>query len=124
MGGTDKTSATISIDLRRYGIRLHRSALRNLGDPKYIQLLVNPVDGIVAIRTAERSLSGDQVHRIIEKRWQSDSGYEIYSKSFVLKLSDIAGGLDDGYSYRLQGQTIPAEKIAVFPLRTLQKVEK
>ena len=50
---------------QKYGIRIHKALFRQLGEPRYIQLLVNPDDGVVAIQTVEKEMSGGQTHRIV-----------------------------------------------------------
>ena len=54
MRETEYNPVTLSIDLKKYRIRVHKSTLHLLGDPRYIQLLINPSDQIVAIRSVER----------------------------------------------------------------------
>lgn len=123
---TDKNNQqlTIAVDMKRYGLRIHKPCYRMLGEPKYIQLLVNPDEMVVAIRGVERALTRDSIHKINEKRMYSDHSYEIYSRSFVKKLCEVVDGLDEGYSYRLIGEGVPSQKTVVFSLKTLQKIER
>ena len=118
------TTVTMAVDTKKYGIRIHKALFRQLGEPKYIQLLVNPVEGIVAIQTVEKEMSGGQSHRIIEKRMQSESSYEIYSRPFIRKLREVEPNIEDGCAYRLSGSMIPSLKTAVFSLRTLQRLDR
>ena len=118
------TTVTMAVDTKKYGIRIHKALFRQLGEPKYIQLLVNPVEGIVAIQTVEKEMSGGQSHRIIEKRMQSESSYEIYSRPFIRKLREVEPNIEDGCAYRLSGSMILPLKTAVFSLRTLQRMDR
>ena len=115
---------TMAVDLKKYGIRIHKTVFRMIGEPKNIQLLVNPTAKSVAIRAVSESYSRDQTHRINKRRMRSDSSYEIYSKDFVKKLCMVVGGLDEGYGYRLTGRIIPEENMAVFSLNTIQRFER
>ena len=118
------TTVTMAVDTKKYGIRIHKVLFRQLGEPRYIQLLVNPVEGIVAIQTVEKELSGGQSHHIVEKRMQSESSYEIYSRPFIQKLREVEPNIEDGCAYRLSGSIIPPMKTAVFSLRTLQRMDR
>lgn len=89
-----------------------------------IQLLVNPDDGVVAIQTVEKEMSGGQTHRIVEKRMHSENSYEIYSRPFIRKLREVEPGIEDGGAYRLTGSVIPSLKVAVFSLKTLQRMDR
>ncbi len=119
-----KNPVTMAVDLKKYGIRIHKTVFRMIGEPKNIQLLVNPTAKCVAIRAVDESYSRDQTHRINKRKMLSDSSYEIYSKDFVKKLCMVVGGLDEGYCYRLTGRIVPEENIAVFSLNTIQRFER
>ena len=124
MNDSANLPVTMAVDTKKYGIRIHKALFRQLGEPRYIQLLVNPNEGVVAIQTVEKEMSGGQTHRIIEKRMLSENSYEIYSRSFVRKLRELEPGIEEGGAYRLTGSIIPSRKIAVFPLRTLQRTDR
>ena len=112
----------MAIDTKKYGIRIHKVLFRQLGEPRYIQLLVNPEKRIVAIQTVEKGLSGGQTHHIVEKLMHSGNSYEIYSRPFIRKLREVDPSIEDGCSYRLTGNVISCMNTAVFPLKTLQRV--
>ena len=116
MNDVFSTAVTMAVDTKKYGIRIHKVLFRQLGEPTHIQLLVNPDEGVVAIRTVEKEMSGGQTHRIREKRMQSESSYEIYSRLFIRKLREVEPNIEDGCSYRLSGSIIPPLKTAVFSL--------
>ena len=44
----------LCIDLKKNRIRIHKLTLHMLGDPEYIQLLVNPQDSMIAIKKSVR----------------------------------------------------------------------
>lgn len=113
--------ASISVDVKRFGIRIHRNCFKALGRPDYIQLLVNPEFMLVAIRAVDHPCANDSTHRIIDARLHSDKSYEIYSRSFIRKLCEIIPGLDEGFSYRIKGVANSRKRAAVFDLKTLEK---
>ena len=116
-------TTTISIDLKKFRIRIYKTAFHQIGDPKYIQLLVNLDEMVVAIRAVEHELPGDQTYRVSERQLRADNSVEIYSRPFIIKLCEVISGLDVGNSYRLSGVVVPTEKTAFFPLKTLQIIE-
>lgn len=124
MNVPSKLPTTMSVDLRKYRIRLHKSALHLLGNPKYIQLLVNPHDMVVAILPVKNTVPGDQVHTVSQIRMQSDESVEIYSQSFIKKLCDVIGGLDDGYTYHISGVVLQKGNVAVYSLKTIKRAGK
>ena len=124
MSDTCNAVVTMAVDTKKYGIRIHKALFRQLGEPRYIQLLVNPDDGVVAIQTVEKEMSGGQTHRIVEKRMHSENSYEIYSRPFIRKLREVEPGIEDGGAYRLTGSVIPSLKVAVFSLKTLQRMDE
>ena len=116
-------STTMSVDLKKYRIRIHKATIQQLGDPKYIQLLVNPKTMEVAIRSVDKTFTGDQAHKIDIHRMKSDNSYEIYSRTFTTKLCEIIGGLEANYSYRFFGNILPAQKATVFSLKNIQRID-
>lgn len=113
-------STCISVDIKKYRIRLHKAMLHLLENPPYVQLLVNPTDRVVAIRALSKQAAGDQSHRIYQKALSSDNSVEIYSRTFITKLRTVMPELNEGNSYRIHGEIILSERIALFPLESIQ----
>ena len=113
----------ISIDLKKFRIRVHKESLHLIGDPKYIQFLVNINSRLVAIRAVEKEQVDLQTHRVDQTRMESDFSFEIYSRPFIERLCKEFDCLGEGNSYRLTGTAIQSERIAVFPLDSLQKID-
>ena len=124
MSDSVSNTVTMAIDTKKYGIRIHKPLFRQLGEPKYIQLLVNPTESVVAIKTVEAEIPGSPAHRIYEKRMNSDRSYEIYSRSFIVRLREIEPNLSEGGAYRISGEMVPSQKMAIFSLKTLQRMDK
>lgn len=115
--------AQISIDLKKFRIRVHKESLHLIGDPKYIQFLVNINSRLVAIRAVEKEQVDLQTHRVDQTRMESDFSFEIYSRPFIERLCKEFDCFNEGNSYRLTGTAIQTEQIAVFPLDSLQKID-
>ena len=113
---------TISVDLKKSRIRIHRDTLHILGNPKYIQLLVDPEKMNVAVKAVDASIPGDQIHTVYQRIILSDNSYEIYSKAFIKKLYEINSELDPKYSYRMSGKVLAAHRVAVFSMKTLKQI--
>lgn len=115
--------ATISIDLKKYRIRIHKAMLHLMGDPKYIQLLVNPDSGIVVIRSVPRDVPGNLSHKVNLSTLQSGNSIELYSRTFTTLLCSVVGVLDTGILYRMSGKVVPSQGLAVFYMSTLKQIE-
>ena len=114
------TDALLSVDMKKYRIRIHKTTLHKLGDPPYLQLLINPETSIVALKAVSKSSSGDQTHRVSRKTLESYNSIEIYSRFFINRLHELVPNLNDGNCYHMTGNIIASEKIAVFSLKTLR----
>lgn len=121
MENSHKPTVSMTVDLKKYRIRIHKASLHFMGDPSYIQLLVNPETRVVAFRAVQ--LGDEHAHRVNQRLIRSDNSYEIYSYSFIRKLKELVDGLTVGNSYRLTGSIYQADRTAVFPLDSIQRVE-
>lgn len=117
------TSTVILVDMKKRRIRIRKSTLHQLGDPEYIQLLVNPTDRMVAIRAVDRETSKDQTHWIGKKLRNSGSRncIEIHSLQFMDRLRSIVEGLDFGHSYHISGVVLKKGRMAVYRLDTIRE---
>ena len=113
---------TIAIDPKKSRVRIHKIILHKLGDPKYIQLLVNPNNKHVAIKAVENAAPGDQVERITRIAMMSENSIELYSKVFMKKLCKLVDDFDPSCSYRLSGNIISAHNMAIFSLDTITPI--
>ena len=86
-----------------------------LGDPDYIQLLVNPKSGLIAIR---KSSSIDHYkHRIRPQFFTSDNCYELTSKLLLENICTLFADFDKSHSYRIIGTFNQKECLAQFALK-------
>ena len=123
MTETTNSDVVISVDLKKNRIRMYKSMLHLLENPKYIQLLVNPQKKQVAIRGLDTTTPNDQSERIKPYKFMTGDSYELYSQDFVHKLCKVAGDLEKNYSYRLYGTIISSERAALFSMDTLTRIE-
>lgn len=115
MADIDIGKPIIYIDQKKHRIRIHKRTLHRLGDPKFIQLLINPDTLNVVIRCTY--YTDILTHRIIQKNFNSKQSYELYSRVFIEKLQNVCPEWDSNTSYRICGEIISSENIACFDLQ-------
>ena len=110
-------SPVICIDMKKNRIRIHKQTLHMLGDPEYLQLLVNPGRGMFALRGSFR---GDHLaHHIKKHQISPDNCYELYSKDLMRAFIGVNDALQEDKSYRIYGEMIPVAGVARFDLNKL-----
>ncbi len=118
MTNQSKLPPTLSLDLKKNRIRVHKHTLHLLGDPDYIQLLVNPEIGIIAIR---RSVREDYLaHKV---KYCRDKGVELYSYTLLTQLRTINQYLTPKRSYRLSGRIDNQTGTAIFSMKKLVRIK-
>lgn len=112
---------TLVFDLKKNRIRIHKKTLHLLGDPDYVQFLVNPETKTIAIRAREHE------DKTTEKiRWQYIGGRqccEFYSKFLIMRLRYYCYNWDSKCLYRVTGAMFPEENIAAFRLTDSVAIE-
>jgi len=106
--------ATLCIDLKKNRIRIHKCTLHMLGDPEYIQILINPDRHMLALRKSKRTDCAS--HRVSAIYLDSKYCYELYSFSFLQKLHKVNEILENNQSYRIYGKLNPKEGIVYFSI--------
>lgn len=113
----------ISVDIKKYRIRIYKSVLHLLGNPAYIQLLVNPADRLVAIKSVPDDAPGNHAHKVSRMVMESDHSVEIYSQTFIMKMLEAADMENICGIWRMTGAFIPAENMVLFPMSTMKKTQ-
>ncbi len=114
----------LSIDLKKYRLRIHKSALKLLGSPAFVQLLVSPKDNAIIIMGCEEHIPGGQEIRVTFDKPTSSGTFDLYSKELVNRLKKQFTGLDEKGLYRLSGTFLPEDGYICFPLSTLIRAEE
>lgn len=115
--------ANLTIDLKRNRFRIYRKTLRYLGDPAFIQFLINPEELYIAILGSDKPIPGGTANKI-NLNLELKSCIEFYSAALMNGLFKIFGALDCRYSYHLAGEIDQINRVAYFSLHTLRKVER
>ncbi len=106
---------SITLDMKKSRIRIHKHTLNLMNDPRYVIILINPEHKTIGLR---RSHKVPQAHRIISS---PNKDCELYSKELFLKLSTLSPHLHSGGSYRIEGKMI-SEALAVFDLSNAYEI--
>ena len=122
MDSTDN-SALMTLDLKRSRILIHKSTLKKLNDPKYIQFLINPEEMFIAFLGSDTPLAGGTANKVNLVRVPNQS-VEFYSNSLLEGVVNMVGMLDFRYSYRLSGEVAAVHRVAYFSMKTLKKNER
>lgn len=111
----------IVIDSKNSRIRIHRNTLHLLGDPKYIQLLVNPKRLTIAILSSKKLKTANVIRwdRIAENR-----SCELYSKILIRQLGSICPNWKPDGKYRLYGACVSEGLLIQFDLSSAEEVGK
>lgn len=105
----------LCIDMKKNRIRIHKLTLHMLGDPEYIQLLVNPKSSMIAVRKSVRK--DHLAHHIRYCETDSHNCCELYSTEFMKALSHTSIHLNDNQCYRVYGAFNPKECLAIFSMK-------
>ena len=102
----------LSLDFKRNRIRIHKSAIRSIGNPDSIQFLVNPQKGMLAIMRSDHS--DLRAHRLHWRQLAHGQSFELHSKRLLRRLQGLCAAWQDNRTYRIRGETVPNQGVAVF----------
>lgn len=109
-----KCRPAIFIDMKKGRIRIHQSTLQLLGNPSYIQLLVNPAAKMIAVK---KTIGSDHLsHRIPEDSLQRHKYCELYSRNFLKALRNASSRWEEKETYRIYGTLIEANQLVQFSM--------
>ena len=104
----------LSIDMKHNLIRIHKVTLNTLGNPDYIQLLVNPDDRSIAITTG---ISKDKLaHHVCYDKIKRGQSFELHSTILLQNLLSISEQCETMKAYRIYGKYVPEHNIIRFPI--------
>lgn len=115
--------ANLTIDLRRNRFRIYRKTLRHLGNPEFIQFLINPEELYIAILGSDKPIAGGTANKV-NLNLNLKSCVEFYSATLMDGIFNIFGVLEYGCSYHLAGEIDQTNRVAYYSLKTLKKIER
>ena len=110
----DIIKPAILLDFKKYRIRIYKRTLHSIGNPEYIQLLINPEDYTLAIWRSDRF--DLRAYRLPRLRFEDKQCFEIISKSLMKSLLGMCNTWQDNKLYRVYGEIIPNDGIVQFNL--------
>ncbi len=123
MRNENPSSANLTIDLKRNRFRIYRKTLHGLGNPAFIQFLINPEELYIAILGSDKPIPGGTANKI-HLNLEMKSCIEFYSAALMDGLFKIFGALDYAHSYHLAGEIDQANRVAYFSLHSLKKAAR
>ncbi len=110
----NKDSPIIFLDLKKDCIRIHKSTLSHLGNPAFIQLLINPNSCNIVIHPA---IEEDHLSiRVVYPKLETHS-FEVYSKSLMQSIRSISPFLQGKTSFKVCGEYLSKNNLTLFSLR-------
>lgn len=114
MSRKPESRPTIFIDMKKSRIRIHRSTLQMLGNPTYIQLLVNPEARTIAVK---RTSAYDHLsHRISEDEFLHNKCCELYSRNFLKALRSTSSNWTDTETCLIYGTLVESCHLIQFSI--------
>ena len=105
-----QNNVLLTIDPRKSRIRLYKTTLHALGDPKFIQFLISQKQRNFAIRAVDKEFTDAQPLKVNTKNLSPDDSYEVFSTMLVNKLCNVLG-------------IIPEQNMALFSFSSLRKID-
>ncbi len=89
-----------------------------MGNPNYIQILINPSKSLIAIKKKQRKSKS-----VLKIDYSKDDEVEFYSKPLMEVLSHLMGDVDKSYAYRITSNDIGSEAI-IFDTRQAEAIKQ
>lgn len=112
----------LSVNLKKYIIRIHKDTLHIIGDPEYILLLVNPEERTLAVLPSDRS--DLKSHRISRYNLLNNKSFELYSTSLIKNLQLLGTKWSANKTYKMKGYQVPGQQVVKFKLEEATEVIK
>ena len=118
-----KSRAGLTLDARRNRIRIYRQTLYGIGDPAYVQFLVNPEELYIAVLGLDKPIIGGSANKVPPhtEGYRKIQSVEFYSSTMVKRLLEVTH-FDLNYSYKLTGEIDQVNRVAYFSFKTAKQV--
>ncbi|XVG96649.1 hypothetical protein ACGCUP_03910 [Eubacteriales bacterium KG125] len=115
MNAYENQKPIVCIDLKKNRIRIHKTTLHMIGDPSFINLLVNPKEKLIAIKKS--SAKDKSALRIRSNQLNDGNCVEFGCRDLILLLKDIDNSWQINSSYRIYGKYNKGECLAQFSIK-------
>ena len=105
---------SIAVDLKKNRIRIHKSTLHRLGDPKRVQLLFNPDKRELLISCPSKSISESQDEKVYFDKPGNDGTYQLYSCELMKRIRAVCPEIEEHALYYVCGKYVPSMNAAYF----------
>lgn len=113
----------MTIDTKKPRLRIFKATVHQMGDPKFIQLMINPESRLIALRGMDRHTPGQLEIRVDQQVANTEDCVDWYSTALVAELCAAFHEIESGNSYNLTGTLFPKERAVVFKLSGLTLIE-
>ena len=120
---TSLQSIVMTIDTKKPRLRIYKATIHQMGDPKYLQLMINPDSRHIALRGVDQHTPGQREIRVDRQVANTEDCVDWYSTSLIAQLRAAFHEIEHGSSYNLTGRLVAQERAAIFDISTLTLVE-
>ena len=120
MGVSNSVGPIISIDFRKFRIRISKQTLHLIGDPDYIQLLIHPEKHSIAIQRVDGK--DHLVHRVKWAELVNKKSFELYSTNLLRRFLTVCPELSGDCTYRFYGEIVSEKAIARFSTQNAELI--
>jgi len=113
----------MTIDTKKPRLRIYKATIHQMGDPKYIQPMINPEARLIALRGVDRHTPGQLEIRVDRQVANAEDCVDWYSTTLITELCAAFHEIQEGNSYNLTGTLVPKERAVVFKLSSLALIE-
>ncbi len=106
---------SILVDMRKKRIRIHKHTLQAIGNPDFVLLIINPEEHTLGVKCS--TLDDKLAHRVRKINMKKKDCYELYSKTFMTALHRLCPDWNDDDNYRIEGEIVADEDMAVFSMK-------
>ncbi len=111
----DTAELSISIDLKKNRIRIHKTTLRQLGSPVRVQLLFNPGRRELLISCPTKTIPESQDEKVIFDKPAAEGGTcQLYSRELIKRIQAVCPELENNELYQIGGRYLPGMNAALF----------
>ena len=117
------TEISMTIDMKKDRIRIHKNTLYALGNPRRIQLLVHPSEPTIIVRCPQKGEPFGQEEKVVFDKPGNQGTFQLYSKELINRLCRIYPCFEKQQVYRLYGTVKQELHAAFFTFDHIQPVE-
>ncbi len=115
--------AIITIDAKKPRLRIYKATIHQMGDPKYVQLMINLEHRRIALRGVDSHIPGQHEIRVDRQMANTEDCVDWYSTDLIAQLCSVFHEIERGNSYNLAGILVASERAAFFDIGSITLIE-